>query len=458
MQNEHPLPERRKWSLLKSVKYAGFALGTLVLVCVLALLFFPDPLVNRIIKPRITKAFAKAYPAYSISIADMNYRVFKNRFGFNSVSLNAVDSTFSIHFGSFSVSGIRWVPLLWGRELGPNDFANSVVNAQDIEMNFPRSQYEIRCGLLHISVPDSEMVGKVLKLHPSGDDEHFFAGSQFRMTRFRLVAQQARVMGLACLELLQGKSYRTRSVQIDDAFFDILVNKDKPCAIDSSSSLMPNEILSSIKGMLQVDSLSIQDGRLNYGERYGAGAKPALITFDSMQVLAEGIANHGDPGAALVIHAQGIFMKAGTMKVLMSIPVASPEFSFQYSGSLSGMELSALNSFLEPAEQIRIKTGDLQSATFEINVASGRASGNLQAVYRDLTFAVINKESRSEKGFFNRIASFIANNFKIRGNNLPDKSGSIKIGEVKFARAQDHSFIQFVWFALRSGVRDVIGL
>lgn len=457
MQNEHPPTNRRKLSPLKIASRVGFAIGVIVIICVLALLIFTDPLVNRFIKPKITKAFAEAYPAYSISIADMNFRVLKNRFGFKSVSLNAVNGTFSSHVGSFSMSGIGWMHLLRRGKLGPKDFANSVVNAQDIELNLPRSRYALRCRLLRISVPDSEIVVEALRLHLLGDDEQFFAGSQFRKTLFRLVAPHVRVMGLACLELLQGKSYRLRSIQIHDAFFDILVNKEKPCALDSSRYLMPNEILSSIKKPFKVDSLNIMNGRLNYGERYEAGAKPALITLDSMQVLAEGIANHGDRAAALVVHAQGIFMHAGTMKVLMSIPASSPEFSFQYSGSLSGMDLSALNSFFETAEQIRIKSGVLQSAAYEIHVASGRASGNLRALYTDLTFAVINKETRSEKGFFNVIASFIANNFKIRGTNVPDYTGSIKIGEVNYARTPDNPFIQFLWFALRSGVKDVVG-
>jgi hypothetical protein len=150
-------------------------------------------------------------------------------------------------------------------------------------------------------------------------------------------------------------------------------------------------------------------------------------------------------------------MKAGTMNVLMKIPVASPEFSFQYSGSLSRMDLRALNSFLEIAEQTRIKSGILQKATFEINVVSGRASGNVRAVYRDLTFAFINKHTGSENGFSDAMTSFIANAFKIRKTNEPDKSGSMKIGIVKYARTWDDPFFRFEWFALRTGVKDVVG-
>lgn len=456
MQNEHPLPYRRKLSPLKIASYAGFAVGAIALICVLALLVFLDPLLNTYIKPRITKAFVEAYPAYSIRIGEMNYSILKSRFGFSSVALSAVDGSFSSSMGPFSVSRITWMHLLWGGKLGPNDLANADLYAQDIKLNFPQSHYELRCGPLHASVPDSEIVVKALKIHPLVDDDQFFAGSNFRETRFHLVLPHAKVMGFAFLELLQGKNYRTRSVQIHDLFLDVLVDKDKPFSEDTPP-LMPNEILSSIKGTLRIDRLSIINGRLKYGERIRVGTNPAVIMFDSIQALAEGIANHGHRGAAVVIHAQGNFMNAGAMNVRMSIPVASPEFSYQYSGSLGRMDLRSLNVFLETAEQMRIKAGVLQEATFEISVASGHASGYVRAVYTDLTFAVINKYTRSEKGIFDRIASLIANNFKFRRTNVPDKSGTMKIGEVNYTKKRDEFFLEFTWFALRSGVGNVVG-
>jgi hypothetical protein len=150
-------------------------------------------------------------------------------------------------------------------------------------------------------------------------------------------------------------------------------------------------------------------------------------------------------------------MKVGAMYLRMSIPVTSPNFSYQYSGSLGGMDATALNPFLETAEQMRLKTGVLQVATFEVNVVSGRASGNVRAIYRDLTLAAINKQTGSETGFADGITSFIANTFKIRKTNVPDRSGSIKVGEVKYTRKGDEFFMEFTWFALRSGLGDVVG-
>jgi hypothetical protein len=150
-------------------------------------------------------------------------------------------------------------------------------------------------------------------------------------------------------------------------------------------------------------------------------------------------------------------MKASTMKILMVIPVASPEISFRYSGSLDLMDLTRLNSFLEVGESLRIKSGIVQNATFDVNVTEGRASGTVRVMYRDLTIAFRNSRTGSERGAYDRIISYIAKATRIRGTNMPDKSGSIKIGEVNYTRKPDDTFLQLVWFSLRSGVGDVVG-
>ncbi|MBA4312590.1 MAG: hypothetical protein C0417_08160 [Chlorobiaceae bacterium] len=412
---------------------------------------------NWFIKPRITKAFADAYPTYSIHITNMNYSILKNRFGFDSVSLRADDGTFLSTMGQFSVSGVSWTHLLWGRSLAFNDFANSVVDVHDIVIAFPQFQYKLNCESLHISMPDSEIVVNALELQPPVDDEQFFAQSKFRKTRYRLVIPQCRATGLSCLELLNGKNYRARAAQIYNASLSVLINKDKPVNSNSLSPRMPNVVLSSIKESIQIDSIRIMNGRLIYNERFGVGLEPAVLTFDSMQVSICGIDNHGNISDTAVICAQGMLMNTGAMSLRMSIPVASPEFSFRYSGFLSGMNLSEFNPFIEVAEHKRFKTGSLQSAVFDVQVISGSAKGNVRALYKDMKIISINSSTGSESGVGNTIVSFIANNMKLRTTNIPDKLDSMKIGEVKYMRKSDETFFEYAWFALRSGIGDVVG-
>ena len=457
MQINHKPASRSKLSLRKIATFASLAVGAIVLVCVLVFLFFPDTYINGYFKNQIIKAFTRAYPEYSIRIAGVHYNIWENRITCDGIALTSIDSSFSCSIGKVSVSRIGWLQILWEGDIAAKGLNNAVADAREIVLTFRQSQYELRCKRLRVSVPDSEIVAEAMELHPLVGDDKFFASSKFRRTRFRIVLPHCSVTGADCRGLLQGKTYRARSVKVNDASFDILINKDMPYNKKSSRPLMPNEILSSTDKIIQVDSLNIINGRLKYAERYIIGSVPAEVTFDSIQLLTEGITNHADPGATAVIHGQGKFMKTSAMKILMVIPVTSPEISFRYSGSLDLMDATRLNSFLEIGEGLRIKSGILQSATFDVNVIAGRASGTLLAIYRDLDIAVINRRTGSESGIFNRITSFITNAMKLRGTNMPDKSGSMKIGEVKYTRKRDDTFLQLVWFSLRSGVADVVG-
>jgi hypothetical protein len=116
----------------------------------------------------------------------------------------------------------------------------------------------------------------------------------------------------------------------------------------------------------------------------------------------------------------------------------------------------ALNAFLEIAEHTRIKSGSAQEAAFEIEVSAGQARGRVRAIYKDLEIALLDKQTGSAKGAANRVTSFLTNVLKIRKSNAPDASGSMKEGEVNYTRRPQDEFQQFVWFALRTGVLDII--
>jgi len=448
---------KSKGGKISYLKIAGHA-SIAILVCVLVILLFPDIFTNKFLKFRITQAFEEAYPTYSIRIAGVHYKIWENRLECDSVKIMKTDSTLSCSVTKLSVSGIGRMQVLWGGSVASDKLASSHAEAQDIVLTFIQSQYELRCARLQVSVPDSVLAIEILEFHPPVDDEQYFAGSKFRRTRYNLVIPQCRVAGLDCLGLLQRKNYRARAAQIYDASLSVLVNKDKPFNGDSSSPRMPNVILSLIKESMQIDSIGLKNGRLMYNERFGVGLEPAVLTCDSMQVMVEGIGNTAARGDTAVIQAQGILMDTGAMSVRISMPVASPELSFRYSGFLSGMNLSKFNPFIEISENKRFKTGILHTAAFHIDVTAGRASGSVRAVYEDLKIVAIENLTGSESGVVNTFVSFFANNMKLRTTNMPDKLGSMKIGQVKYERKRKETFFEFAWFALRSGISDVVGL
>ena len=446
---------KRSWKLFlrRLSAWVGLCLGAAILCLAVLILMFGRAILNGYGKEKLERAFAEAHPGCALRIGKLNYAVGTNCLIAESVTLSATNLT--LKTGRISLTGVPWARLLLGRAALTDTLAKASLEAIDLDVAFPQARYGIRCARLQASVPDSELIAEGTELRPLVGDEELFAAHPFRTTRFHIVLPECRVSGLACGELLQGKSYRAGSVHLSRPSFDAFVNRDKPVEPFVRRPLMVHEALAAIRQPLQVDSLSITNGRLTYRERVVARADPGVLTFGAVSLNVEGIANQGGPAAAVQLQAQGDLMDAATLKVLMSIPIAPPDFSLHYSGSLSAMDLTRLDAFLDIAERTRIKSGSAQEASFDITVTAGLARGHVRAVYKDLQIAVLDKQTDTEKGVANRVISFLEN-LKIRNANAPDASGSMKVGEVNYTRKPEDEFLQFVWFALRTGVLDVI--
>jgi hypothetical protein len=444
----------RKLSLRRLSAYVGASLGAVVVIVAVFLLVFGGAMLNSYGKRKAERAFAKAHPGCGLRIGKLHYSVGADRLVAQSVTLISTSTT--LKTGRITLTGVRWARLLWGTAAQADALAKARLDATNLDVEFPQAHYRIVCAWLRASAPGSELIAEGTELRPLAGDEAFFAAYDFQTPRFHIVVPECRVLGLAYGDLLQGRSYRARSVHFSSPSLDAMINRDKPPAPFVKSPLMVHEALASIRQPLQVDSLTITNGHLRYCERLAVGANPAVLTFAAVSLSAEGIANRGEATAAIHVRGQGDLMNAGTLKVLMTIPITPPSFALHYSGSLSAMDLTRLDAFLDIAEHTRIKSGSAQEADFEIDVIAGQAHGRVRGIYSDLKIAILDKQTGSEKGLDKRAVSLLANLLKIRNSNAPDASGSMKEGKVNYTRRPDEEFLQFAWFALRTGVLDII--
>jgi hypothetical protein len=441
-------------SLRKLSVWLCASLGALVLAVAVLLFVFGGAILNSYGKRKAERAYAQAHPGSVLRIGELHYALGANRLVAQSLTLTASNTTLKVD--RISLIGARWTRLLLGTDTLAEVLAKASLDATNIDVEFPQDYYGIRCARLRGSVPGSELIAEGTELRTLVGDEAFFAAHEFRTTRFHLVVPECRVSGLAYGELFQAKSYRARSIQLSRPSFDALVNRDKTAEPLEKPPLMVNQALAAIRQPLQVDSFSITNGCLRYAEQLVAEAEPGVLTISAVNLSAEGIANRGPASAVILLRGQGELMDVGKLNVLMSIPITPTAFSLHYSGSLGAMDLTRLDPFLDIAEHTRIKSGTVQQAAFEIDVTAGQARGSVLAVYGNLEIAMLDKQTGTKQGLDNRITSFLANELKIRGSNTPDAAGFKKEGEVNYTRKPGDEFQQFAWFALRTGVLDII--
>ena len=443
----------RRRSRRRLAVWLGTSLGALVLVAVLVFAF-GGAVLSHYGKEKAERAFAEAYPGSALRIGELDYALGAKRLVAQQVVLSGTNAT--LEAGRITLTGVRWMPLLWGGTSLAEVLDRASLEAENLELAFTQAHYGVRCARLRASVPDSELIAEGTELRPLVGDEELFAAGASRTTRYRVVLPECSVAGLEFGEALQGRSYRARSVHLSRPALDALINMDKAPRPFVKSPLMVHEALAAIQQPFQVDKLSITNGLITYAERAAPGADPAELTFEAVTMSVAGLANQGETSAAIELRGQGELMGAGTLKVAMSIPIAPPDFALRYSGSLAATDLTRLDAFLELAEHVRIHSGTAQHVAFDIEVNAGQAIGRVRAIYDDLKITVLDQQTGTEKGFDNRIASFLANVLKLRTSNAPDASGSMKEGEVDYLRAPEETFLAFVWFALWSGIVDLI--
>lgn len=439
----------------KKVLYAGLTAVSIAVVFMAVINVFFHARINGYIEKRIVHEFSSKYPACAVKISRFDFSLWNNRITADSVALTSADTAFSCAIGTFSVSGIMWTRLV-RKEHRNEAISEAVVDAHDIVVKFRNSDYGFSCKRVRVSMPDGEILAEGAGFKPFEEDTHFFARKKFRATRFRLSIPACRISGLAVKELLQGTGYRARSIQIDSPSIDALVHRYVPVAPDNSRLPMPNEMMKAIHKKIRLESLKIVNGYLSYSEVYAPGALPAIITLDSMQLRSDGIGTGEVPGETTAIHCRANFMQGGIVTMDMALPLSSQEFSVKYSGTLNAMQLTKLNAFLDHSEYVHIDSGILQTATYDVEVTSGRASGTVKALYKHLKISILNKKTGSSQGIVNEVGSLIMNNLKIRTENMPGSKVSLKIGKVNYKRRSQNTFIQFLWFSLRTGILDVL--
>jgi len=101
---------------------------------------------------------------------------------------------------------------------------------------------------------------------------------------------------------------------------------------NSPNPQMPNEVLSSMKEIIKVDSMIILNARLKYSEKFTVRGTPGVITINKANVTIIGIANHTIKPDTTLIHGEALFMNSAKMKLFMAIPLTSKDFSLRYSG------------------------------------------------------------------------------------------------------------------------------
>ncbi|MFK7923566.1 MAG: hypothetical protein AB8H47_16500 [Bacteroidia bacterium] len=239
---------------------------------------------------------------------------------------------------------------------------------------------------------------------------------------------------------------------------DIYTRADRRFKRSPEAKASPPELIRKMAQSLQIDSIWVIGGMIRYHE-YAPTGREGELYLDELHGLVTGFTNRPgqleSPNMTMQIDAN--LMGQGLIEAQVVYPLTDSANAFTVRGSVQGLDLTSLNSFLEPAANLKVNRGQAQKLEFNMRGNDRYCRGRMRFWYEDLNVSLFGeKKNQLQPTLIRRFwASFFANTV-VRSHN-PQKR-FLRIGSIEYIPEDDRSFVSNWVQALLTGLKSSVGI
>jgi hypothetical protein len=363
---------------------------------------------------------------------------------------------------------------LWGVSLRLRDLSLDSARAQKLRpymvrrftegqvegyrRRMPDAFYRFRTGAGRLSRQDSTLRLTNLRLEPMVSDEAFAQRHTYRVNRFRTAAKEVTAAEVDVQRFVEEGAVRADRVHVDSLELEVYRDNHKPVDPEEPPPPMPQEAVEELTRFVRIDTLRVQQSRIQYTKRPEGVFRTGTIAFEDLWASAYRLTanpQHRPTARPAVVEARTRVNGAGLLRTTFRIPLHAPHLNLSFQGRLGAMAARAFNETFIPLGGVRIERGQVDSLWFRAEVERGTATGSLGAVYRELEIETLDKAT-GERGLRERLKTTVAG-LALRSKNHPSEDPFHK-GEIDYTRNSDETFFKFLWLAVRDGIYSIVGI
>ncbi|MDP4230385.1 MAG: hypothetical protein Q8916_08295 [Bacteroidota bacterium] len=318
------------------------------------------------------------------------------------------------------------------------------------------SSYVIDAVGAHVSVRDSLVTLDTFSFRSKLSEGEFAAKHRFATPMLAFSASGIRVEGIDFNSAFSHNSIDFRRLVVDSFYLDSYEDRRRPPNPHPTAVMFPNELISSFQGAINGGSIALGRGDIRLRERSKDGA--GELGFENVRITIAPIrkdSTHKSKRIPAVITLEALFLKA-PLDATITYPLDQKRFDMDVHATLGSFDAHRLNPWLVPMERIKVRDGVLRSGKIDMKVRNGIATTAVLPIYNEFGIEVLSASAGSKPGFTETIKTFISKTFIIRANN-PNGFGSTKTGVTTRKRLPDDQLFQFLWFAIRKSLGQVVG-
>lgn len=239
--------------------------------------------------------------------------------------------------------------------------------------------------------------------------------------------------------------FTAKKIILSEADSDIY--RDKTVRDDPRKKELYSGMLRKLTLKIGIDSLLIQNSKINYAERIHAERPPGEIYFEKLNARISNVTNMGlersdFPKTKSTISC--LFMGTSKMDVDWVFQVNKPNDVFSMKGRVAQIPQSSMNSFFKPALNMKAN-GSIEKLYFNIHGNATEANADMRLTYDNFKIEVLRKNGKDK----NKVLSFLANIFVSNHPTSGSKSASVS----GVQRDHTKSFWNYFWLCIQAGLK-----
>lgn len=344
------------------------------------------------------------------------------------------------------------------------DFNKSLIPADSVSLTTRNIRLvtnnemdEIKIGSINVTKYHRTFSINNIEFNPLYDKAEYMDKTGYETDWIKGSVDNIIVSGVDYLKLLNKNSVDAEYVVINHPVLEVYRDKNLQDSLPNYKELPVAKLLS-LENEISIDSMKLNNGDLTYQEVAEKGHLPGVLTFKNLDASIYNVVNTKKE------IARNPVLKMTTTSRAMDIPFkANFDFRldrndglFSFSGNIPATPLNKFNQLSEHAAFLKVESGKCKELYFQAIADDSVGYGHMIFHYSNLKVALIDKQTDDTKKLEESLASFIANAFIVKKNNL----GIIKPrrGDIYFQRNQQKSIFNYMSKLFTSGLSSSVGL
>lgn len=342
------------------------------------------------------------------------------------------------------------------------------VHLTDLKMPVKNSLYTLYLKDIAYSTQQQTALIKGFSVETGLSDAAFDRASGIQKDKISFEADSIQLNGLNIINIMYKRKIGTlRSLSLTDGTLDVYRNRDlpekkelKPLPQGMLRRAAEAYLMQTISAKFTLDTVHLDHVNITYREHNPDSRRTGEVSFtntrgafynitnDSLQLRQK---NHARADL------QALFMGKGKVRVHFDFNLTDPADIFSYSGHLSTMKATALNSATRNLGLVSIRSGVIDKLDLNFNADDRGASGTVGLLYQDLNVKLLSLDESSGSLKNKGIASLLTNILVLKNNNIegPDP---LQEASVYYTRDKYKSMFNLMWKSVFEGVKSVLGM